>query len=120
MGDEHDEDGQAMGPFILPIPEQIQEQMRAQHDQAMMAGEVWRHEVRAFFDGLTEEQAITFKGILRNICDNPSGPEALANFWEGMISVFIDFKFGTCIGCGKNHDEDITAMAQETTTDEPS
>lgn len=119
MADDNEEDEQAMCPFIFSIPEQMMEQMRIQQDKTVMAGEVWRHEVRSFMEGLTAEQAITFKSILRNFCDNPSGAEALANFWEGMISFMIDAKFGLCTACGKNHDDDITAMSQETVAPDP-
>ncbi len=87
------------------------EVMRAHQERAIIAGEVWRHEVRTFMDEISVDHLVTVRKMLNQLACPDS--EGLANYWEGMSSAVLDFKHHVCVGCGANHDEDLLVQTQE-------
>lgn len=99
--EEHNHNHPGVFAFQLgPTPEQI--------EQARMAGETNGHESREFFDSLNERQLRKLSGLLNHIV-NTEGTAGV--FYIGLISAFIDIKFGSCMACGKNHDDELAKMS---------
>lgn len=105
------EDEEPHGLFI-PIPEHLADRMREQADRQNMAGEVWRHQLRDFFESLNAEHIAVLRRMLDAIAvaDDPAN---LCNFWEGILVAIMDLKFKMCMGCGKDHDDELLMHAQE-------
>lgn len=116
MGDDDEqpeEQPMMLTPFgAVALPPEMQAKIQHQQDQAQMAGEVWRHEVRDFLTTLSPEHLTVLRRMLDNISESED-PCRLADYWQGMVTVVMEMNHGICMGCGKNHDEDLAAVGQE-------
>lgn len=112
MSDEDEQPDPFQAMFFGQIPEEARQQMEQQHQMHEMAVEVWRHEVRDFLQGLKAEQMRTLRRLMAQF-QNEEYSTGLASYYVGVLSTLLEMKFGACLACNKNHDEDLAVAVQE-------
>lgn len=87
-------------------------------DRHQQAHTVAAHDVKRFFDELTEEQLRVLGMILDGIAvaDNPT---RIAGHLGGRVLAMRQLKFGICPACNENHDRDLENIAHEGTPETP-
>jgi hypothetical protein len=111
MNDENDENDHGhfiAFPFAQPSEEEV-ERAKMEHTQNA-------HEVRAFFDGLSEEQLRKLSGLF-GYCAHSDGEAA--TYYMGVITGIMDFKFKVCMGCGNDHEKALHEMSGPVEDPEP-
>lgn len=72
-----------------------------------MEAEANTHETRQFFEGLSEEQLKKLYGLLHMVI----GTDGMAgSYYQGIIAMRLDQKFGVCMACGVKHEEELASM----------
>jgi hypothetical protein len=101
----------SFGFLFQPPSEEEQRAMREAHERHEMHMDDFRHGFQRLFEELGEDQLGTLKMMFHLLCDRTN--DSLAAHWEGMISWELKRRFGICVTCGKNHDEELTAPTEE-------
>ena len=114
MPDDENQDDQR---YIFPpgLTDEQKDFVKQQYDRQAMAAEANSHRVERFFDELNLEQLQTFIHMMDIIEHVPSRGQ----YFEGIALATVKYRFNVCPGCGENHEEQVTAMAQRDLPDHP-
>lgn len=117
MDEASDPDDNEPQVHIFNLPPEMEQQMRAIHDQRQMANEAMRHEIKNFFDELSSSQLVTLRMILDGLSAGPT-PRIRASFYEGVCVTLLEHKHGVCAACGQDHEADFLSFSADSTTDD--
>ncbi|HEY6021872.1 MAG TPA: hypothetical protein VIY48_19010 [Candidatus Paceibacterota bacterium] len=102
--------------FGVPLPPALvnaMAHMQEHVDHHQMENESWRHEVIDFISSLSVEHLELLHDMFHSITVADSDTKiAISAYYEGII-VSKRERFGICIACGKNHDEEFAKMTSE-------
>lgn len=87
-------------------PDEIKEELERAHDQRSMAVTAIQHDVHGFLRELSKDQLLTLRALINGMSSDP----AASAFFMGIITSLLDTTFGVC-PCGRNHDEELAAVA---------
>ena len=107
MNDETPEEHENQPPRIFGFPFQIGPSPEV-IEQQQMEGEANAHETREFLDSLTEAQLRKFASIM-GLAGATDG--TAATYYLGVAAGILDWKYKSCLACGKNHDKPFEEMA---------
>jgi hypothetical protein len=79
------------------------EELQAARQREQMESSAYAHDLAGFFRGLSREDMEHIKVIIYMAAESKS----YANQTIGMLSAFAEQKFGICIACNKNHEEQL-------------
>jgi hypothetical protein len=85
--------------------------------RAQAHNNVMRHEIKALFDSLDEDQSATLVNIFENLLGEDAG--RIAAHMAGRLSEIREKKFGICSACGVNHNEELKQMTDPSSEFEP-
>lgn len=104
--------------FIFPpdMPEEIRKQYEQAADKEEMEQQEWSHSLSRFFDSLDLEQVVTLRKMMNGVVRTTNNAD-IPSFWEGLLTGIMHFKFGTCLGCGENHDHVLQEVSDQTEAD---
>ena len=122
MSDEEEMNENQPEMFGVPLPPAIvnaMAHMQEHADHHQMENESWRHEVLDFINSLPAEHLELLHDMFHSITVADSDTKiAISAYYEGII-VSKRERFGICIACGKNHDEEFAKMTGESIEGEP-
>lgn len=103
------------GPFGIPMPPEMVEEMQRQYDLAQMRGDSYRHDIHSILNGMTEQQLRFVNHIMHGIAESNSLEQliGLASWYEGVIAGVLKMNFNICPACGIDHDKVAEQMAAE-------
>lgn len=97
--------------FFQGSPEELGAHLAAQHDHRVMAYDEARHALHRLWETLPEDELLSLRQLMSTIGSSGEDARALANYYEGIIAATMKARFGTCLACGLNHAEQLTALA---------
>ena len=103
--------------FFQPPSDEDRAAMQAAHDRMHMADEDFKHSTQRMFQELNLDNLKNLQAMLQVIQSRTGDP--LVALWEGIIVTEMKYRFGICITCGVNHDEDLLGKQTETPAEEP-
>jgi hypothetical protein len=98
--EEKQSQGLVMGPHGLMTLHEYHKMMDQQHAHF----EASAHQGVQFFESLSEEQLLTFRGIANAMQSNP---KAVVAYYQGLASAYLRWRFGICPACSKKHDDEL-------------
>lgn len=88
---------------MLPIPEEIKEQIRKEMDENHMRLEAFRHDVQRLFEEIDKDHLVTLRHVFFQFAQTPN-PQYAA-YLEGVAATTLHYKYGVCGSCGEDHTE---------------
>lgn len=93
--------------FPPGTPEEMQEYLHRQINRQVMTADMKRHELTRF---LSEDLNLEQTRMLRELLLLVDGRQDLVDYFSGVVSATLHFRFGLCLACGVNHDDKLAEV----------
>ena len=102
------------------MPEDMRQQIQQEKDRQLAIHHAFTGEVKDLLEALKPEQLATLRVIFNDLADHDG--QAMARYYEGIISGHLMLTYGVCPGCGHDHAEEFLekAIAEEDIEEEGS
>lgn len=95
------------------LPEEVQQKMREEHENAVTRSNDFRHRLEEFYDGLDDDQLDTFEMFLSWLSGMPEVQlRSMLNFLHGRMHQADAARRKVCAHCQVNHDAENEARLQ--------
>jgi hypothetical protein len=90
---------------MLPLPEEVKQQMREQMDQHHMAIDSFRHDVQRLFEEIDQEHLLTLRHLFNHFAQQTGA--VYPAYLEGVAAATLHHRFGVCASCGEDHTAEL-------------